>query len=379
VKVALVGPLERSNTGVGTYNSLVIPVLEKKCDLHFFEDCTSIGDGEAAPDRAFALVDAVKSQDFDHVVFTLGNSIHHYQTYVLAKYLQGHCWFHDSNLAGMHLAYAAGFSEISERVKYIRNVIYENYGPYRNFSLSVSDILSFNTLNQERIFLTRDLTRSARSVIVSTQAGQDMIEADFHLGLPSAILQLPLGIKDHGIRGNDKRWDKKDLVSIGRLDRSKRPDEIIDLFLSLSTELGCLSFVGKMDDLEFVDELQRGIPIQYRDRIHFRNGLARKEYLDEISKAFCAIQLRTQNQGEMSGAITDALSVGTPCVTNLRGAVEYQGVSVARTAEELHSQLRGLVENFHSWKIRVDEAVGSVAAFSLEHTASQLLDWLDAR
>ncbi len=378
MKIALVGPLERSNTGVGEYNSLLVPLLEKKCDLQFFEDSTSMEEGEAATKCAFSLVDAIKSQNFDHVVFILGNSIYHYQTYILAKYLQGHCWFHDSTLAGMHLAYAAGFGEVNDRVKYMRDAIYGNYGPYRRFRLSISDLLSFDALSRQNIFLTTELTRNARSVIVSTQSGEDMIRSDFLFTRRDSILSLPLGIEDHGIRGTDSRWDRKDLVSVGRLDSSKRPQEVIDLFLSLSAELGNLSFVGKMDDKGLIETLQKGIPDQFRDRIHFKSGLARPEYLHVISQAFCAIQLRTRSHGEMSAAITDALSVGTPCITNLSAAAGYQGVFVNGTMDELHSSLRRLLENQEHWKSTARESIASAETFSLENTVSQLLLWLSS-
>src|SRR5436190_691205 len=101
-KIAVLTPLPPARTGVAHYASMLIPALAKRADVRAFDASPGVvrasgallGDGTRA-EGAHHSIDTYRRDDFDHVIYHLGNNPHHEWVYAEAMREPGVIVLHD--------------------------------------------------------------------------------------------------------------------------------------------------------------------------------------------------------------------------------------------------------------------------------------------
>jgi glycosyltransferase involved in cell wall biosynthesis len=109
MRVALVGPMPPTESGIADYNARLVPALARRVEVDLFTPGAPpprpIADGVRwLPPRA--LKETASPWGYDAVVYTVGNSDDHHDLYDLAQEFPGVLWMHDVRLPGLYLSYA---------------------------------------------------------------------------------------------------------------------------------------------------------------------------------------------------------------------------------------------------------------------------------
>ncbi len=106
------------------------------------------------------------------------------------------------------------------------------------------------------------------------------------------------------------------LASFGIVDPIKQPDKVLGCFAALSAKHPDLvmAFVGPIST-DLADSLaRRGDELGLDGRLYITGRVEAALYLDWLTRADLAVQLRASFSGEASAAVGDCLSCGVPTI-----------------------------------------------------------------
>jgi glycosyltransferase involved in cell wall biosynthesis len=322
VRLAIVGPMPPTASGIADYNARLVPALAEVCEVDLFTP-------GAAPPRPVhprvrwlpprALRETASPWAYDAVVYTVGNSDDHHDLYELAQELPGVLWMHDVRLPGLYLTYAADRLEEPRGDDFLRDRLLRQYR--RRLPLHIDWTVNAVTTQWTEfgLGLSKELVDVARGVIVSSRVAERLValdqQPDARAMPPVTVLPLaspPVAVDRAPVPGT--------LVCFGMVAPVKAPE------LLLSTLAGIpgatLTFVGPVGDgyRAVLEEHARAAGVD--DRVTFTGRVSLEEYQAWLRRAAVALQLRHETNGESSAAIMDALAAGVPVVTNLPAAAE---------------------------------------------------------
>ncbi|MGM7763797.1 glycosyltransferase [Yersinia enterocolitica] len=326
LKLAYVSPLPPERTGIAKYSNDLIPGLAK-----FYEIDVVCEQAVIASNFQSSRINIINSEsflensdDYDHVLYHVGNSPYHEYMYKLIALVPGVICLHDFYMSnylryvesrnGMlgewekELFISHGYPAIIERAE-VEDDEYIMYKYPSNFSLlaSAKGIISHS-------FYSQDLAR---------QWYNNKITQNWHV--------IPL-LRKEPIK-KDKRDVRKILnleetdfiiCSFGMLDSSKLNDVIIKAFNESgfkSLDRVKIIFVGESNGSykEKIDQLISDL--QLNNKIIVTGWVDDDTYCNYLMAADIGIQLRSRSRGETSAALLDCLNYGLPTIYNANGSM----------------------------------------------------------
>ena len=337
VRVALVGPMPPTASGIADYNARLLPALAERCDVDVFTP------GSAPPFEVHrnvrwfpprALKETCSPWAYDAVVFTAGNSDDHHDLYDLAQEFPGVLWLHDVRLPGLYLTYAEARVGEERAEEFLRERLLRQYR--RRLPLHVRDDPTCHQSTgyiEHGLGLTKELVDVARCVIVSSALATRLLQLDQQpdtFAKPMHVVPLAAA-PPWGDGSRRAPASAPVLVSLGMVAPVKATELLISALAGLraSGVAARLVFVGPVDD-GYREHLERHIDAAgVTGHVAFTNRVTDDEYRDWLETATLALQLRLTTNGESSAAVTDCLSAGLPVVTNVHAATELPSGTVS--------------------------------------------------
>jgi glycosyltransferase involved in cell wall biosynthesis len=321
VRIAIVGPMPPTASGIADYNARLVPALARVAEVDLFTPGapppTPFVDGVRwLPPRA--LKETTSPWGYDAVVYTVGNSDDHHDLYDLAQEFPGVLWMHDVRLPGLYLTYAKDrLEELGD--DFLRDRLLRQYR--RRLPLHIdwtTEALSTQWI-EFGLGLSKELVDVARAVVVSSHTAARLLALDQQ---PDArplprVEVLPLAAPPVG---RDRAPEPRTLACFGMVAPVKAPELLISALASIDDAR--LVFVGPVGDgyravLEAHAEAS-GVAT----RVLFTGRVDDAAYAHWLRVATIALQLRHETNGESSAAVLDCLAAGAPVVTNLPFAGE---------------------------------------------------------
>jgi glycosyltransferase involved in cell wall biosynthesis len=409
LRIALVGPFPPARSGVSRYNHDLALRLEERCRLDVFHDRGDPPRGEPRAavlrrDRArrsrvlpaFSFGQYVDPNGYDAVIYTIGNSPWHHETFRLALRYPGIVWFHDVDLVTLYLTYAqrlVRYGMYDAAHKLVSDAI-ERYGgraPITEVSWEDNRWAGAELYGRSGVRFSSELAMSGRHNIVGTDLARTMLELDAGplAALPPTHV-VPLAPFGAGIaslagagsssaNGPAAAGDGPLIVALGIQDLSKHPSMLIDAVVALGRSRPVrLAFVGEIGSplREQLDARVRALGAEAT--VSFTGFVDDATYRDWIARATIAVQLRSESKGESSGAVYDAFLGGLPVITGVAACEELPTGTVRMLEPTDATFLAGAIADLlddPAERARMSDAGRRLAgSWSLDDVAEQLLE-----
>jgi len=362
-RIGLMGPSTGSPSGIGTYNAHLANSWHENYDLPELIEYVDVSNTSIAVNdchSASGLGRYWYPHDVDHLIVSLGSSPYHAVSVSRASEYACHVWLHEPTLLGCHvgIGHQSGSREWAD--EYMRDKL-------RDCNVSEQlwpkDLLDAEAYHAAGIHFLEPVLRHARSVIVSSDEAAQKIRS-IRADIP--ILVLPLA---HAICEPVTQWPSEQLVvSVGWVDASKRPDEVVQ---SLARMKARLLFVG-----EASEEIQKQImdvanKLGTASQVSFTGRLSDDEYDRTLRSASLAIQLRLHGgRGERSAAVNDLRSRGIPVICDI-------GRDESFSVDEIEQQARELLYEEIVWNIASADSVAISRSWTFADVSRALVSWVD--
>lgn len=362
--VGLAGPFPPVRSGIADYNYYMARELAKLVDLFVFYTDGSDGNGLRAIGAAgWRPVSELGSRFtpayLDQMIYTLGNSEHHVETYEAALAFPGLAWLHDVRLAGFYHEYcrekepaAAGQFFLRETARMYPHRVPPHFSGGGPFDLRAA--------RDWGLGYTRDIVRSSRGLILNSAFALQLLQLDQGPGgrLPPALV-LPLACHapaHYAELGAGNPGGCPIIVSTGLVDWIKAPDLLIDAFSRVKSIRDCrLVFVGTAPHELRKELLEQARASGVADAVSFTGFVTEEEYFRWILRSRCVVQLRRATNGESSAAVLSCMGAGVPVITNVGACREMpedsrEFVPMDVTSEELQQRIVTLLCDDAAWK-----------------------------
>jgi glycosyltransferase involved in cell wall biosynthesis len=362
-RIGLMGPMAGSPSGIGTYNARWVNAWHENRDLPEIVECVDVSNTTIAVNdyhSAAGLGRYWYSHDVDHLIVSLGSSPYHAMSVARASEYACHVWLHEPTLVGCHvgIGHQSGSREWAD--EYMRDKL-------RDCNVSEQlwpqDLLDAEAYHAAGIHFLEPVLRNARSVIVSSDEAARKIR---HIRADVPILVLPLA---HEICEPVTQWPSDQLVvSVGWIDASKRPDEVVQ---SLARMKARLLFVGEASDEIQEQVMDVADKLGMASQVSFTGRLSDDEYDRTLRSASLAIQLRLHGgRGERSAAVNDLRSRGIPVICDI-------GREEPFSVDEIEQHARELLYEETVWNIASAESVAISRSWTFADVSKTLVSWVD--
>jgi glycosyltransferase involved in cell wall biosynthesis len=361
-RIGLMGPMAGSPSGIGTYNAHLANAWHENRDLPEIVECVDVSNTTIAVSdyhSAAGLGRYWYSHDVDHLIVSLGSSPYHAMSVARASEYACHVWLHEPTLVGCHVGvgHQSGSREWAD--EYMRDRL-------RDCNVSEQlwpkDLLDAEAYHAAGIHFLEPVLRHARSVIVSSEEAAQKIRS-IRADIP--ILVLPLA---HAICEPVTQWPSEQLVvSVGWIDASKRPDEVVHSLARMSARL---LFVGEASDEVQEQIMTLAEKLGMAARVSFTGRLSDDEYDRTLRSASLGIQLRLNGgRGERSAAVNDLRSRGIPVICDI-------GYEESFSIDEIEQHARELLYEESVWKAASEESLAISRAWTFSDVSKSLTTWV---
>lgn len=386
--IAVAGPFDGSPSGVGAYDEAVANALDKVTSSELVRlvdvSCTALS-SDPGPARfpAGAAGSLVKMHEFDDVVAVLGSSQYHVASERIARLHPCHVWLHEASLAGLHV----GLAHLSGSERWAARYLADRLAA-GGHDLGAHELASPATLLDVEQYagwgatLLSEPLRLARSVIVHSEIALERVRAAVDPVPPALVVPLAFPAPTEPSQsGRGQRERARDIVVAGWLAGNKSPEVALHALAELSDLPDVrIVFVGAAlgDAAEAVRVECRRLGLT--DRVEITGRVTDEEYSRRLAAARVGLQLRRNSNGEMSAAIADLMAHGVPVVTNMSSAGEPSpGLRVLPAnadPTQIAAAIRPLLDDDDRWRDAHADARGRSAAWTFDHLATVLLEWL---
>ena len=326
-KLAYISPLPPQRSGISGYSAELLPELHRHYDIDVIVMQESISDTWIMENCSIRTVDWIKqhADDFDRVIYHLGNSHFHQHMFALLEEIPGVVVLHDFYLSGVvcHMD-STGYSPGCWSA-----ALYQGHG-YKVAAQGVKALdktdfvmnypCNLNVLvNAKGIIVHSEYSRKLAMDWYGSQAANDWTVIPL-LRTPHLSANREQSRRELGFGTDDFI-----VCSFGMLAPTKLNDRLINAWLSstLAANQNCvLVFVGEIDAGMYENELMRMIKQSgFKDRIRITgwvDDLAFKRYL---AAADLGAQLRSTSRGETSAAVLDCMNAALPTIVNANGSM----------------------------------------------------------
>ena len=386
LRLALVGPLPPTVSGVANYNARVAAELARRCELDLL---TPTDDGHEIARQIpgvrrfplFALGRTLNPATYDAIIYTVGNSVHHHHTFEFAQRYPGIVWFHDIRLHGFYYTYGEARQRSPEHTReWMASEILRLYG--NRAPIHILPALTWEDYHRYGLGFTQEWVRNARAVLVNNRLAERLLRLDQG---PDSMLpplwRIPFALTPPSQPQEVKRDVPPVIASFGIVHPIKAPEALMDaLCIVRRVAPATLVFVGSLWDQwrpQFEQEAERRGLAHY---VQFTGEVSDEEYERWLYRATCAAQLRMATNGESSASIGDCLSAGLPVVTNIIGAQEEYlpdavvAIDPALSVEELAQRLIELLTDPVVWQRHSAAALAHARQHTFAHLADRLIE-----
>ncbi|MDN3524162.1 glycosyltransferase [Halomonas sabkhae] len=370
--LALVSPMPPQPTGIACYSAELLPYLAEHFRVSLIVDQPEVDpELRAAYDVLDAQAFSRSAGEFDHVLYQVGNSLYHAYQFPLMRRYPGAVVLHDFYLfdAVWWLQESGAWPEA------LRQQLYRDHGYPGVIELDKPD--GSTTRGPESYPVNGFVTREAAGLIYHSEYARSLgdqwqpRQEDITRVIPH-LRQLPEEVDQAGARGVlNVGPDELVIASFGGINPKKMTDTLVDAFLDspLAQQEGIrLVLVGAQHGGEFGHQLARRLRRHPAGkRVQITGYVDRERYVQWLSAADMAVQLRCQSRGETSGAILDAMAHRVAVIANAHGsAAELPGEAVELLTEypgreDVEHALRLLAESPQRRQQLVQQASDYVA------------------
>ena len=362
-RIGLLGPYAGSPSGIGTYNARLTNTWHENRDLPEIIEYVDVSSTSIAVNNCHSAAGLGRywyPHDVDHLIVSLGSSPYHAMSVARASEYACHVWLHEPTLVGCHvgIGHQSGSREWAD--DYMRDRLRDCNVPEQ---LWPKDLLDAEAYHAAGIHFLEPVLRHARSVIVSSDEAAQKIRS-VRADVP--ILVLPLA---HEICEPVAQWPSDQLVvSVGWIDASKRPEEVVQ---SLSRLKVRLLFVGEASEKIQEQVMNVADKLGMTSQVSFTGHLSDDEYDRTLRSASLAIQLRLQGgRGERSAAVNDLRSRGIPVICDI-------GREESFSVDEIEQQARELLYEETVWNIASADSVAIARSWTFADVSRALVSWVD--
>jgi glycosyltransferase involved in cell wall biosynthesis len=362
-RIGLMGPMAGSPSGIGTYNERLTNAWHENHELPEIIEYVDVSSTSIAVNDCHSAAGLGRywyRHDVDHLIVSLGSSPYHAMSVAQASENACHVWLHEPTLVGCHVGvgHQSGSREWADEYMSDRLVdcnVSEQLWP--------QDLLDAEAYHAAGIHFLEPVLRHARSVIVSSDEAAQKIRS-IRADVP--ILVLPLA---HENCEPVTQWPSEQLVvSVGWIDASKRPDEVVQ---SLARMKARLLFVGEASDEIQEQVMDVANKLGIASQVTFTGRLSDDEYDRTLRSASLAIQLRLHGgRGERSAAVNDLRSRGIPVICDI-------GREEPLSVDEIEQQARELLYEETVWNIASADSVAVSRAWTFSDVSKTLVSWVE--
>lgn len=348
-RVALVGPMPPARSGIACYNERICRELQRYCRLDLF---LSHSDSEHPPSLygcrcypAKTLRELLDPYAYDAVIYTFGNSEHHYDTFELSCSFPGWVWLHEVRFHGLFCGYANDRLPDEQGAGFIQYRLARQYATRMPLISDTADALNPHFLRERDAGLTDMLVRHARGVILHSSHAEDMLRRDLPPGMAMPpVSVIPLAFPDAALERERAFSPPWVIGHFGIVDPVKYSELLITAFARLLQANVSLVFVGFVEETLRVELEELAESLGVADRVTFTGLVSADTYQDWLRRTHLAVQLRAISNGESSAAVNDAVAAGTPVITNMPCVEQWPPASISRisvspTVGELHATM----------------------------------------
>jgi glycosyltransferase involved in cell wall biosynthesis len=308
-RVAFVGPLPPTGTGIATYDRAVVDGLAR----------LGFGHGRGLPvdpvwpveDRHFAEVPAYRLG-----VYQMGNNVEfHLPIYRLAWQAPGLVVLHDLALDD----FVRGLQSEGDPLGYVA---------IREALDARERLRSHDALRNEplRTPWVAALARRARGIVVHASFGRRYLE-EFGCRSPIYVVphppvEEPAAIEGAHARGRelrvkvDARGCRTLVVAAGDMNEAKRLEAVLRAVASLDDGVH-VALVGRKVQTYDVSAAVQATPLG--ERLTVEQDVPDRDFLGWLAAADVVIDLRHPHRGEVSGSLARAMQVGRPTIVSATG------------------------------------------------------------
>lgn len=340
-RLAFVSPLPPEHTGIADYSAELLTALAAHYRIDVIVNQPRLD--PLQPADAYPIHDAAwlreHADDFDAVLYHIGNSAYHDWMVALLDDVPGIIVLHDFYLSGLiwsleqmpehrgvklrELQYSHGYLALRECL--------EGAG-----SAQIAYSYPFN----------RSIIESATGIIVHGDVSIRLAQqwygpqagADWHT-IP--LLRAPAELGDkHAIRQRlQLPSDAFILCSYGQLGETKLNHRLLQAWLASTlaqSDNSYLIFVGELGKSAYAQKLRAAIAQSgLQDRIRITGRVDGEHYRLYLGAADMAVQLRALSRGETSAAVLDCMNHCLPTIVNANGSMaDLSSDSVYRIADD---------------------------------------------
>lgn len=362
-RIGLMGPMAGSPSGIGTYNARLTNAWHENRDLPEIVEYVDVSSTSIAVNDCHSAAGMGRywyPHDVDHLIVSLGSSPYHAMSVARASENACHVWLHEPTLVGCHvgIGHLSGSREWAD--EYMRDRLRDCNVSEQLWPIDLLDAEAYHTAG---VHFLEPVLRHARSVIVSSDEAAQKIR-DIRDDVP--ILVLPLA---HAMCEPVTQWPSDQLVvSVGWIDASKRPDEVVQ---SLARMKARLLFVGEASEEIQEQVMNVADKLGMASRVSFTGRLSDDEYDRTLRSASLAIQLRLHGgRGERSAAVNDLRSRGIPVICDI-------GREESFSVDEVEQQARELLYEETVWNIASADSVAIARSWTFADVSRALVSWVD--
>jgi len=314
--VAWVSPYPPLKTGVAEYSKQVVAALAADFDV---VPVVADGPHEAVSRSGDGIPLAVLGtcyEQFDRVIYNIGNSAFHTEIAEAAMLFPGIVLLHD-----VYLGHCLAAIEHKHHQDLATSLVEED---------GLGELLKTSSLRSavDKLPATGFALLNAQHVLLHSEHARDLLLRQVPLLEPSKLLTIPhmrnapalaLPSKEQAREQLGVARNAQLIVSFGHINPLKGHAKIAEAFTAVAEQLprALLHFVGSCADQELQRALMEMIDANdLMDKVVFTGYADPELYSLYISAADIAIQLREETRGETSGAITDCLAGGLPTIVS---------------------------------------------------------------
>ncbi len=330
LRIAIAGPMPPTASGIADYNARLIGELARRCDLDVLLPTSEVADGLSESDaRHLPLSELgrlIDAHSYDALIWTVGNSPHHFEIFEAMQAFPGVAWLHDVRLAGFQDNYERDRHPLTYAESFAAT-LRAQYGPR-----VPAEVLERPLPDAPHLYglgVTRDWVRNARAVIVNSAFAAQLLAIDQGPDGPlPPVWTLPPAVGTAAAAPPPP--PPIPVVGVfGIVHPYKACELLLDALPAVHAATGAgMMFVGECS-AAYERELrahaaQRGIA----EHVHFTGGQSAPDYAAWFRRVTCAAQLRLATNGESSAAIRDAMAAGLAVITNVLFAAQDFGDAV---------------------------------------------------
>ena len=325
-KLAFVSPLPPMKTGIADYSVELLHELIAYYDIELIVDQPTVSIPWIQANFNIRNLEwfEAHADEYDHVLYHIGNSSLHQHMFNLLKHHPGVVVLHDFFISNVledidYNGYAPGV---------FSRALYQSHG--------LSGLISQKKMGHTESIWTfpcnRGVLENATGIIVHSKYSEVLASNWYGRRNAAHWRNIPLIRGHHGSKVDRKTARTKlgladtDFIvcSFGMMLTTKCNDILLDAWFEslLALDSRCLLiFVGENNNGEYGEQILRKITQhQAGEKIFITGFVSQENYDDYLAAADIAVQLRTRSRGETSASILDCLLHGLPTIVNSHGS-----------------------------------------------------------